>query len=192
MTAAQQTTIPMEEMFLVRDLTATEMSRTHKFRNVDNPTELRNFTFASAETPMQVPVSFAKALVGMEGFVVTDSKGVLQKPRIERDLNNQEITLAPDQFIARAHELTRDALLERCQKLPGGDAFKPTASKDELMSFLVGYNVDTTKAVPGAAQQAVATTATRAAPAKPVKEIPGGLGMPDPMRKEINLSDEVV
>lgn len=190
------------EMFLVTDLTASKGPRTHDFRHTDGK-HIKKVTFPNDESAVEIPVDYARGLIGIDGFRVTDLKGIEQKPRVEYDMYNNAVTLPPSKVIADVEELTQAALLVRAAKVPGSD-FKGNASREALINFLMGFNASSVKALsksdaPVTPTERIPANVHRPSGAKldgtQVKardgELPGGLGLPSGGLDALNMKSEI-
>lgn len=134
--AAVEPQFATEEFFMVRDLLATQGSRTHELVDYEDSTVSKRFNFAGKDVPIKVPFKFAMCLLGKEGFELTNSKGEIIRPRKDqKDTVGQEVTLAVNEVIAKLDELTADALAERVIKVGG-----TKGKKEEMIAFLIASN----------------------------------------------------
>ena len=132
MAAKQQQTEAKAGQWSVRDRNARGRPRTHE------PVQGTTYElYAEKFTPM--PQAHAVVFLGDESFDVrnSDNEDVasLPKPPDAHDLG--EFRLNPGQVVANLQELSRDSLLVRAQRLPGGEQFKANAKIEDLIAFLL-------------------------------------------------------
>lgn len=78
------------------------------------------------------------------GFEVTDPDGhIIRPPARGKDSQTAGLKLAPGEsiarvgeFVARADELTGEALAGRCNLIPGGSSFRTKSKRSDMIEFL--------------------------------------------------------
>jgi len=125
-------------MFYVMDTNARFGPRVHQIENT-------NYSLRNDEmTP--VPVRHALMFLADPAFRVFDQ----DKNKVERSVRahgSEEIKLQPHQTVATFHELSKEALLVRARKEVGGESFKTSSKREELIEFLIHGRTDPVKKV---------------------------------------------
>lgn len=133
---ARKTPVKKKESpnLFVRDILATEGSRTHELVDSKGATHL--FTFDSPRHNVEVPsdIVTASGLLNSEGFHVAKEKdGPALRPQVQKD---EVAYLGADECIASLTELTDRALLVRCKN--SGADFTPHTARGTMITYLMG------------------------------------------------------
>lgn len=128
----------MNEIVDVVDLNASRVGakRTHRLGG-------RNYDFNGPD-PVELPFDVALRLVGNEGFEVRKKDGTVIRPKRQAttDMSGQVVSLRSDQTIATYAELSKAALLERANALPGGGHFRHNTRPEDIIQFLIAHDSD--------------------------------------------------
>lgn len=114
------------------------VSRTHTL--LDATGAAHDFTFVAGQRTA-VPFGMAFGLVANPGFAVYDDKS---GRRIKADPARSamaKLDLKPDETVANLEELTREALLARARRLPGGETLAPGTAKHDVVLFVMAGGV---------------------------------------------------
>lgn len=132
----------MSNNLRVIDSAARNGSRTHEMLN--EPGERTSiYTFPDWQTAIEVPVHHAMLFAQSPDFEVYGQDGKPIKLRqIEGAAGSGKLVLRADETIARLDELTRDALVERVKRLPGGDKLARLKAKDMIDALLSANKPD--------------------------------------------------
>lgn len=134
---------PQAEMAYVIDPTVQPdgPKRTHEILRADK--SMAQYTFGFQE-PLGVPLPHALKFLenGFRVFADPECTRALKRSRSAKDGHDGQVlqALADHEVIAGVDELTQAALYKRAAALPGGDAFKPNAKKDDLVAFVTAFN----------------------------------------------------
>lgn len=134
-TTARIANLSAQDFLYVKDTLATRGPRSHEL--VDSAGKKRIFTFVDSETPVEVPTDMAIELIKIDGFAV--SKTIDGEPLRPAGRETSGLALAPDETVAKYSELTREALLHRCNAL--GANFNLQTNKNTLVAFLAGGDI---------------------------------------------------
>jgi hypothetical protein len=126
----------------VIDSAAKMGPRTHLMPN-EPGTRDSSYTFPDWQTAVSVPLHRAMMFAQAPDFEVYDEDG---KPLTMRNLEGVggtgKLVLRPDETIARLDELSREALVERAKRLPGGDKIARMKREDMLSALLAANKPD--------------------------------------------------
>lgn len=115
---------------LVRDRSAVRGPRTHRVNGTD-------YTFKPGDV-LEIPHADAMRMLvnGEGGFQVSTLDGVeIELPKAGA---RPAVHLRADQTVAQYSELTRDALLARAKRYPGGEKFHKRTAQETIEVFLMG------------------------------------------------------
>jgi hypothetical protein len=126
----------------VIDSAAKTGPRTHLMPN-EPGTRDSIYTFPDWQTAIEVPIHHAMMFAQAADFEVYDADG---KPLVMRNLDGVggtgKLVLRPDETIARLDELSREALIDRAKRLPGGDKIARMKREDMLAALLSANKPD--------------------------------------------------
>jgi hypothetical protein len=126
----------------VIDRAAMMGPRTHLMPN-EPGTRDSSYTFQDWQTATEVPIHHAMMFAQCPDFEVYDQDG---KPLTMRNLEGVggtgKLVLRPDETIARLDELSREALIDRAKRLPGGDKISRMKREDMLAALLAANKPD--------------------------------------------------
>jgi hypothetical protein len=126
----------------VIDSAAKMGPRTHLMPN-EPGTRDSSYTFPDWQTAVEVPLHHAMMFAQAPDFEVYDDDG---KPLVMRNLDGVggtgKLVLRPDETIARLDELTREGLVERAKRLPGGDKIARMKREDMIAALLSANKPD--------------------------------------------------
>lgn len=126
----------------VIDTAAKTGPRTHEMPN--EPGERTStYTFPDWQTAIEVPVHHAMIFAQIPDF---ECYGIDGKPiklrKVDGAAGSGKLVLRADETIARLDELTRDAIIERVKRLPGGDKLARLKVKDMIDALLAANKPD--------------------------------------------------
>jgi hypothetical protein len=126
----------------VIDSAAKMGPRTHSMPNEPGTRE-SVYTFPDWQTAIDVPIHHAMQFAQAPDFEVYDQDG---KPLTMRNLDGVggtgKLVLRPDETIARLDELSREALVDRAKRLPGGDKIARMKREDMIDALLAAQKPD--------------------------------------------------
>lgn len=126
----------------VIDRAAMMGPRTHLMPN-EPGTRDSQYVFPDWQTAIEVPVNHAMMFAQAPDFEVYDGDG---KPLTMRNLDgvggSGKLVLRPDETIARLDELTREGLVDRAKRLPGGDKIARMKREDIIEALLSANKPD--------------------------------------------------
>ena len=126
----------------VIDRAAMMGPRTHHMPN-EPGTRDSQYVFPDWQTAIEVPIHHAMMFAQAPDFEVYDQDG---KPLTMRNLEGVggtgKLVLRPDETIARLDELSREALIDRAKRLPGGDKISRMKREDMLAALLAANKPD--------------------------------------------------
>jgi hypothetical protein len=138
--------MPYGGKWAVMDMNATRKPRRHQ-PVVDGPEYQLN-----AKTPKEMPREHAVKFLSDPSFKVFNEYGahVPDLPSAEslRAGQDRKITLAPNEVVAKLHELTDEAVLTRCQRFPNGERLTKRTKRADLEDFLIEAMQRRAKGVP--------------------------------------------
>lgn len=140
-----------EPMWSVIDRNATSGSRTHHPLGLGQEAVVFN-----PGKKTQMPQEIAAKFLCDPAFHVFDPDGnrVTALRQVTAEEAKQGIVLAEDEVIAKFDELSQESLLRRAHLLPGGEAFKKNARRDDLVEFLLTKRDPSAEGSIGAAKRA--------------------------------------
>lgn len=139
-TAAEQ------KLYTVTDTLCHELGKDRQHELTDPETnKIKRFKF-NPDNPTPMPRWAAMKFAMISGFEVIDANGTkfVAPPESEA----QTLTLAPDELVARYDELTAEALFARCATYGEACSLKKSASKNDMIGFLLSQKAVTQEPEP--------------------------------------------
>lgn len=126
---------------------------TNGVRKPRNHSPMEGVTYAlTAKNPTPMPREHAVKFLSDSSFKVYNEYGVhvpdLPTAESLRAGQDRRITLAPNEVVAKLHELTDEAILTRCQRFPGGERLTKKTKRADLEEFLVDAMQRRQKGIP--------------------------------------------
>ena len=91
----------------------------------------------------EMPFGHAMKFLVDDAFEVTDEGGKRYMPIPKPEKGGAGgLVLKPGEVVARLDELLKDALHARCAMAPGGESVPARASREDMIGFLEGVNIE--------------------------------------------------
>lgn len=125
-----------EEMYGVEDLNATRVG-VERAHDIIVAGEIITYPFRPRHST-KMPFAHAVKFLKNKAFRVTDASGKVYEPIAEaKPEARASLSIADDEVIARLDELTVESLAIRANALDGGEGFKKSSRKADIMAFLI-------------------------------------------------------
>lgn len=126
---------------------------TNGVRKPRNHSPVEGATYSlNAKSPTPMPREHAVKFLSDASFQVFNEYGIhvpdLPTAESLRAGQDRKITLAPNEVVAKLHELTDEAILTRCQRFPGGERLTKKTKRPDLEEFLVDAMQRRAKGIP--------------------------------------------